>query len=76
MHLDDIKIVYSFVIKMRGKILVTDLPFTNENFKKANIGDTINYEDVKFEIVSVEALYHGNNPVEHGSVESVAFFVK
>jgi len=75
MHLTDIKIIDSFVIKSRGKALETDLPFTDENFKKAKIGDTIDYQDIKYEIVGVESLYHAE-PVEHGSKESIAFLVK
>lgn len=75
MHLTEIKIIDSFVIKTRGKVLKTDLSFTDENLKKVNVGDTIDYGDVKYEIISVESLYH-SKPVEHGSNESIAFFVK
>jgi len=69
MHLKDIKIVDSFNITGRGKVLVTDLDYDKECHRFAK-GDTFRIDDKIYEILSVEAI------LKTGGREFVSFMVK
>lgn len=73
MHLKKIKIVDSFSVTGRGKVLVTDLDYDKECHRFSK-GDTFRVEDKIYEILSVEALLVSKRGSSKGDV--VSFIVK
>lgn len=69
MHLKNVKIIDSFNLTGRGKVMVTDLSY-DENCCNFSKGDTFRFEDKIYEIISSEAI------LSIDRTENVALIVK
>jgi hypothetical protein len=72
MHLKTINITDSFSITNRGTVLTTDLDYDTEHHH-FNQGDTFDYDDKIYEILSIEALLKVDGYIRR---DVISFIVK